>query len=218
MNSNVMQCIAFDIANGLSYLHKFAIAHRNLKPSCIVISNGTCGLPSICAKISDFDVAEKYHMGSTVVSNMTSRTFVEEEELPFQAPEMILSGGDYFNQNELYKADVWSFGCILFCILNPDLRDPYIREYERSYMNEKLAKFMINTMTHRQLPEDSKKFPTIMKLQDIMTLCMEFDTKWRPDIRSVAWLVGWQQIPNYICHGFNSSAVVHQCITFYFNE
>lgn len=80
------------ILNGLNYIHKHVIIHRDIKPHNILMSHEGV------AKISDFGLSIQ-----SETSDECCGTRV------YMAPEVLLYGNEY-NQ----KADVWSVGCILW--------------------------------------------------------------------------------------------------------
>ena len=123
-NFHIMQCIACDTASGLAFLHGQQVTHQNLNPNNVLVKKERYGRNTIVAKLSDFGQAKFSSAGATV--NTGIRTFnMHENNLPFQAPEIILEKLQEKAVVEIYQTDTWAFGCITFCLLNPNMLYPY---------------------------------------------------------------------------------------------
>lgn len=89
-----------DIANGISFIHKHNVVHRDLKPGNIFIDRGKC-------VIGDFGISKMVKDESVSCS-----TFIGTPS--YMAPEMF--------KEEKYDSsvDIWAFGCIIIelCTLN----------------------------------------------------------------------------------------------------
>ena len=79
---------------GVSYIHKFKILHRDLKPQNLLISND--GI----LKIADFGLARGYGIP---VKNYTH----EVVTLWYRPPDVLLGSKNYMT-----TVDIWSIGCI----------------------------------------------------------------------------------------------------------
>ena len=182
---DAFRCIAFDVASGLSYLHHKKITHRNLNTENILISDR---LPPITAIISDFSDAEEYRTQS--ISSVSSRTNYGDDSVPFQSPEMMVSPKIRFTKVELYRADVWSYGCVLFCLLNPDLTYPYDVEFNDAQDVVRLRDLIQDKFTKQVRPNPSEKSVHLTKSMPVVyfisQMCMNFEPKWRPDMCSIA--------------------------------
>ena len=103
--------ITTNILDGLQYLHKQGIIHRDMKPSNIFIDeNGS-------AKIGDFGLSRKANISSNEVNNfnLDDQARINEEatigiqgSFPYIAPEVV-KGFEYDT-----SSDMFSFGVILF--------------------------------------------------------------------------------------------------------
>ena len=84
----------YQLLKGVSYIHKFKILHRDLKPQNLLISRE--GI----LKIADFGLARGYGIP---VKNYTH----EVVTLWYRPPDVLLGSRNYFT-----TVDIWSIGCI----------------------------------------------------------------------------------------------------------
>jgi len=97
-NISHIKCILYQILNGMYYLHKNNIIHRDIKSANILMNNkGEI-------KIGDFGLARLINPEKKN-DNKTQLVVT----LWYRAPEILL--GDY---NYNFKIDVWSIGCVFF--------------------------------------------------------------------------------------------------------
>ena len=106
--------LATHLAKGLAACHAENIWHRDLKPANIMVSDD---LMFASIKITDFGIAKMIEQefkedseGSLQSSITGSQTLLGA--LPFMAPECIFTPKDADK-----RADIWSFGAILYYIL-----------------------------------------------------------------------------------------------------
>ena len=88
--------------DGLAYLHREGVLHRDLKADNILLdTDGTC-------KISDFGISKKTDniYGNDVTNSMQGSVF-------WMAPEVIRSQGQGYSA----KVDIWSLGCVVLEML-----------------------------------------------------------------------------------------------------
>ena len=141
--------IIYQIIEGMKYVHFRKIIHRDLKPSNILITK------DFTVKISDFGIAKLMTMEQQLTTGGVGTQ-------KFMAPEII--------NEEKYdeKADVYSFGVLLFTILNkgilPDIRIRDIvlgkkAEIPSSFTN--LARNIIDSCWNFQ-PEERPSFEQIL--------------------------------------------------------
>ena len=196
--------IAKDVASGLDYLHKKDIVHRDLKPSNIRVSNqhysrlGEAGFKEnwdarpIVAKLTDFGEARgKIIETATEASTMTD--IVDRGSAAFRAPEVIC--GDIFtaSREDLKHIDVWSFGMLLFVLLNPDLQYPYeveLRENSRQHKKVMLELTLRELMKQQKNPRHSVKYQNKRenawsKIVAVYEACAKFRVEERPTMKQV---------------------------------
>ena len=141
-------CIVYQIVEGMKFVHLKGIIHRDLKPHNILLNkNG-------CAKIADFGIAK-------IVSLETQTSFVGTQK--FMAPELLNEVEKYDN-----KVDVYSFGVLLYWILN-------------NGEMPKITLIQMGTGKMAKIPDSVNKFATKL-IQD----CWSFDPKQRPSFESIS--------------------------------
>ncbi|KAF2144584.1 uncharacterized protein K452DRAFT_222876 [Aplosporella prunicola CBS 121167] len=94
----VVSSLTRQTLDGLAYLHREGILHRDLKADNILLDlDGTC-------KISDFGISKKTDniYGNDITNSMQGSVF-------WMAPEVIRSQGQGYSA----KVDIWSLGCVV---------------------------------------------------------------------------------------------------------
>ena len=104
-NKSQIKYIMYEMLNGLKYLHKNCIFHRDLKPQNILINNkgevkiGDFGL----ARIVNYNALRKKYTNKVVT-------------VPYRAPELFLGEEGYDGE-----VDIWSMGCIFWELLTGNM-------------------------------------------------------------------------------------------------
>jgi len=100
INESLLCYISGQVLNGLIFLHQRNICHLDIKPQNILVDN------LINFKISDFSV-------SKLLSNENDEIIIRRAGTEnYMAPEIL--NDDTINKSDLYKADVFSFGVMLY--------------------------------------------------------------------------------------------------------
>ena len=133
---HIPECIAKDICNGLVFLHENEVAHRDLKPDNVLVSNQHYTAETIneywekrpiIAKLGDFgESRSKLVQTSSLLHTRTEN--VNRGTPVFMAPELHRIDSGPMNLDKLKCTDVWSMSMIFFMLINPDLRYPYQKE------------------------------------------------------------------------------------------
>ncbi|KAF2087182.1 Pkinase-domain-containing protein [Saccharata proteae CBS 121410] len=95
---SVVSSLTRQTLEGLAYLHREGILHRDMKADNILLDlDGTC-------KISDFGISKKTDniYGNDITNSMQGSVF-------WMAPEVIRSQGQGYSA----KVDIWSLGCVV---------------------------------------------------------------------------------------------------------
>eukprot|EP00112_Aurelia_sp_Birch-Aquarium-sp1_P015275 Seg3371.4 transcript_id=Seg3371.4/GoldUCD/mRNA.D3Y31 product="Leucine-rich repeat serine/threonine-protein kinase 2" protein_id=Seg3371.4/GoldUCD/D3Y31 len=167
---HIIPSIAKDIVDVLSYLHQRGVAHRDLKPGNVLISNQhLLGLPSLqqemqwrlkpcLAKLTDFGeswgkLAQSCEAACSFIANLYKGTPA------FMAPEVIdpslrpLKMGE----EQLKLADIWSHAPILSCesIMSGPL---WVRGKEKGVKPGKWQEFMKMKISTGERPEQDPNY------------------------------------------------------------
>ncbi|KAH0790755.1 CAMK family protein kinase [Histomonas meleagridis] len=161
--------IAYQIAQGLNYLHSREIVHQDIKPSNVLLfKNGT-------AKLSDFGIGHSFQSAEMVFGTPA-----------YQAPEYF----DEESELDPIKEDVWSLGVTLYEMLTHRL--PFIGNsaYEIAF-NAREKKLEIPQNISQQLKKlvqmmleiDPSKRCTVDEIIDFLTPLEHNDFPKLPQIK-----------------------------------
>ncbi|MEP7279988.1 MAG: protein kinase [Bacteroidota bacterium] len=103
-NPETLKKLIQDILNGLSYLHKNGIIHRDIKPGNILIKQTIEGP---VAKITDFGISKN----SDAENNSSSALIVS---IPYMAPEQLNAKKYGINEKISFNLDLWSLGVTIY--------------------------------------------------------------------------------------------------------
>ena len=137
-NQTIVPSAATDIVKGLKYLYLKEVVHRDLKPFDFNSSlskfsiNGIernkifQGKPIIC-KLCDFGESRSELKQKKLIA-CTRTNALTRGRLAYMAPELL--PGNMLLQSaslsDYKKADIWSLGMTLFCMLHPVLGSPFL--------------------------------------------------------------------------------------------
>lgn len=201
----VMPTCAKDIIAGLQHLHDMDIAHRDLKPGNVLVSNqhyiGCCNseidlanaygkCPIVC-KLADFGLSRSLDL-QTKSFLMSKTVSVCRGTLAFMAPEIHLQHFFQAGQEELRNADIWSLGMVMYTLINPNLGGPYRNEFEQLGVTNSEEAFKKN-MKRQKLPEHDSKYEALRvtewwQIEQAFKSCCTFDPTSRPSASHVLGL------------------------------
>merc|ERR1712216_552534 len=99
--------VALAVSDGLQFLHRHGVVHRDVKPDNLVYSNCREKL-----KLIDFSLAGVARLGDS-----QSKVHGEVGTEGYQAPEVLLSAGKIGYD---HKCDIFSLGCVVHAMLEGD--------------------------------------------------------------------------------------------------
>ena len=138
--------IMSQIANGVKYLHQYGIAHRDLKPDNIMITQQ-----------NDYGVIKIMDFGLSKILSPNERMVDGYGTLSYVAPEVLLRTP--YNK----EVDIWSMGVILFYMLSGKL--PF-----RGHKEQEVAEKIV----YDPLEFDEDDWDTrSQKVQDLISCCLE---------------------------------------------
>ena len=160
---------ATEIISGLAYLHQTGIAHRDLKTANILVSNQNYSSLSesqdlheiyherpIACKLTDFGESRSLFIQTQLIVSSKTTT-VDRGTVVYMSPELLVEEKRLTKASiaDLIMADVWALGMVIFTLLNPSLKSPYILEMraEGVRTQEPLKKFI----TELLLPSREKQ-------------------------------------------------------------
>ena len=138
--------IMSQIAKGVKYLHQYGIAHRDLKPDNIMITQQ-----------NDYGVIKIMDFGLSKILSPNERMVDGYGTLSYVAPEVLLRTP--YNK----EVDIWSMGVILFYMLSGKL--PF-----RGHKEQEVAEKIV----YDPLEFDEDDWETrSQKVQDLISCCLE---------------------------------------------
>ncbi|KAJ8019088.1 Serine/threonine-protein kinase BCK1/SLK1/SSP31 [Holothuria leucospilota] len=158
---------------GLVYLHSKGIAHRDLKPGNVLVSNQhyinltetelsqQFMLKPIVCKLADFGESRSRFIQTQ--SLLASKTFtVDRGTVPYMAPETLVDDQllDSASVHDLFLVDIWALGMIFFTLINPNLKYPWIKECRSAgcKSQEDFKKLLKSLLGKKELPSMDDKY------------------------------------------------------------
>ncbi|MCA9800491.1 MAG: serine/threonine protein kinase, partial [Cyanobacteria bacterium HKST-UBA02] len=155
--------IAFQILEGLAYMHSQGVVHRDLKPSNIFLVADENGQEIV--KIIDLGLARLEETGSEEKDGQKLTRSGAAVGSPFyMSPEQVRS------ESPDSRSDIYAFGCLLFAMIAG--RPPFVSDNPMATfeMHLKAAPPSLEQVTGKMHPEG---------LEDLIATCLEKD----PDSR-----------------------------------
>jgi serine/threonine protein kinase len=125
LSENIIKSIAYQIADGLRYLHSFGIIHRDIKPQNIMIASKNTFFDSsskIEIKITDF--------GLSKFLGFREKAFDGVGTLAYIAPEILLK------KPYQSSVDIWSFGVMVYYMISGEFPFKNITTYKETSVQE----------------------------------------------------------------------------------
>lgn len=153
------QVITKQILEGVAYVHKLGISHRDLKPDNILIMQDD----PILVKISDFGLAK--------ISDTTTfmKTFCGT--LAYVAPEVItgkedsLAASNPGRPNYSSLVDIWSLGCLVYVLLTSHL--PFNgKTQNQMFLKIKKGEYHESPLNSYRISQDGR---------DFLSVCLQVD-------------------------------------------
>ena len=187
--------IAMDVTRGIVHLHDHDIAHRDLKPMNILISNQHyCSLedksqmkrikaenPIVC-KLADFGESRSQQLQTNGLNDPdTSQVF--RGTIAFMAPEILLPErtmqGKKLSLDDLKRVDIWALGLVFYCLINPADSCPYERDGYNHLVD------MINFQRQKKSPSCDPQYLTKQStvwahVRDAFHACTNHNPRGRP--------------------------------------
>lgn len=114
IEEDATQVITKQLLNGIAYVHKLGISHRDLKPDNILIQQDD----PIIVKITDFGLA-KISDNSTFMKTFCGTLAYVAPEIITGKHELVQSQDPANNYSNL--VDIWSLGCLVYVLLTSHL-------------------------------------------------------------------------------------------------
>ncbi|XP_066146268.1 inhibitor of nuclear factor kappa-B kinase subunit alpha [Euwallacea fornicatus] len=150
-----VRMIIRDISEGLSYLHKKNITHRDVKPDNIVLQDSPTRKGSTVYKLIDLGYAKE----------LQDSTLSFVGTLHYLAPEI------FYNQDYDYRVDYWSMGTMVFEIICGVL--PFLPEFTPFHKYEKIKNKDLNDICIFLNNSGSVSNSTEIKKENFVTSCFK---------------------------------------------
>lgn len=172
-DNTTRQIILVGIARGMMYLHKHRVIHRDLKPGNILIDEFFHPL------ITDFGLSKFYELGHSKSQSQHCGTTI------YMAPEVI-SGKPYNG-----KADVYSFGILMFEVVTEEIPYPLLEEGKMS-----LFEFNNKVVGHNYRPQFNDHINPNIK--ELIEKCWSNDPDERPSFEELFKKLAFEEDKYYL--------------------
>ena len=201
---------ATEIISGLAYLHQTGIAHRDLKTANILVSNQHYSFMSvesqdlheiyherpIVCKLTDFGESWSLFIQTQLLISSKATT-VDRGTVVYTSPELLVEEKCLTKASiaDLIITNVWALRMVIFTLLSPSLKSPYILEMraEGVRTQEQLKKFITKLLRKEELPQHNKKYidcATVwFALEEVFRGCLNFNREKRLSLQEAAQIL-----------------------------
>lgn len=113
------------------------------------------------------------------------------------APEAHLQSTIAISHDNLKKADMWAFGLTMYCLLDPDVDNPYQHVFEEAGMTECLdsLKCLLN---EKRLPKQQPRYEFLQvsewwQVEEAFHACAKFEPQLRPSASTLSSMLSVNQ-------------------------
>ena len=168
---HILPIVAYQIVEGLLYLHSQGVSHRDLKPQNVLVSNQHYSDLSnsvkgefwerdpIQIKLTDFGEcwANRYDEERSLKTRTTS---VFRGTPVYMAPEILNTEmrPTSMKKEQVEQTDIWSMCIIFYSIMNPDRPVPFRNEDDGGTAVQDLQQVLKDKFSNHILPSDSPKY------------------------------------------------------------
>jgi len=196
--------ITRQIVDGLDYLHNQCVAHRDLKPDNILVSNqhyDKCkasllwNTNPVKVVITDFGESRSKIIQTQNTVHSCTRNFQRGTKL-YASPESTCSTS-VARMDDLKRMDIWSFGLVLYHLANPNIKYPYELEMDQGKYEDwddclkKSIKYELYPLTS---PKYKERRENDWKTIDAASrACCAFNSVERPSLKRVKVILNGKQ-------------------------
>ena len=151
----------------------------------------------IACKLTDFGESQSLFIQTQLIVSSKTTT-VDRGTVVYMSPELLVEEKRLTKASiaDLIMADVWALGVVIFTLLNPSLKSPYISEMraEGVRTQEQLKMFITELLWNEKLPQHDEKYDidrsTVwFALEEVFLGCLNFDREKRLSLQEAAQIL-----------------------------
>ena len=155
----------------------------------------------IACKLTDFGESRSPFVQTQQLYSSKTTT-VDRGKVVYMSPELLVEEKRLTKASiaDLMMADVWALGMVIFTLLNPSLKSPYILEMRSEGVRnqEQLKKFITELLRKEKLPQHDEKYDvdrvTVwFALEEVCRGCLNFNRDKRFPLQEAARLLARRQ-------------------------